>query len=150
MPKGKFRRLLIILAGMTACLFITIMSFHFLTEDDLQSYVATSEAFINSIIPDGATDVHEDSQSVFQGVRIRIRFTIESAELSTFLDDYCSSNNLTVGDSYVSLPEIDDLEWWRPDNAENYISGNCWRDNLQLSMLIDTTNPPFYVIYFML
>jgi len=148
--KRTRQRITIILAIIGACILVSVIAILGListTQTTTQSYNLTAEAYINSVVPEYATDIRVSHQTAFQSVRTKLRFTIPSTELSNFIENYCPDNSITEG-GYISLLNDDHIEWWIPEEAEVYMTGGCVRDNIEIyRVLIDITTSQFYVVY---
>jgi len=103
--------------------------------------------FVESLVPEQATDVRYIVQSAFQSSRLKIRFTIPASSLSDFIEDFCPGMKLIDG-GYISIYNDESMDWWRPEDAQIYSIGGCVQNNIEVHrVLIDKTNPQEFLVY---
>lgn len=106
---------------------------------------AAIERLINAKLPSSTTNLHS-YYSGFQDYYALVRFDIDSDDLPQFLASTQFTQTLTTN-SQPFAPSQSDPAWWQPDHAQQFRWGTWKHDNEFATLLIDTTNPKRYTVY---
>lgn len=105
------------------------------------------EELIAAPLPESATEIHL-YYLAWQDFFAYIRFDAPAEDILAWLEenDFCFKDLKENEQAYL-FREAEELAWWRPNEASRYAVSEQCGENPYYELVIDQTNPDFWIVY---